>query len=83
MKILLLNGPNLNMLGIREPQKYGNKTLEQIENELITYANGQGITLETFQSNYEGALIEKINQSLGVYDGFILNAGAYTHTSML
>lgn len=82
MRILLLNGPNLNMLGIREPQKYGSETLKQIENELIFYANEQEITLDAFQSNYEGALIDKIHQALGVYDGIIINAGAYTHTSI-
>lgn len=80
MKILLLNGPNLNMLGKREPEKYGNLTLEDIEKGLKS--NNLGAEIECYQSNHEGELIDKIQQSEGVFDGIILNAGGYTHTSV-
>ncbi len=82
MKILLLNGPNLNMLGSREPEKYGSKTLGDIENNLQEMAKDMEIFMECCQSNYEGTLIDKIQQAQGVFDGIILNAGAYTHTSI-
>ncbi len=80
MKILLLNGPNLNMLGVREPEKYGNLTLNDIESKLISLANEQGIEIETFQSNHEGEIIDKIQ--LTDADGMIINAGGFTHTSV-
>ncbi len=82
MKILLINGVNLNMLGTREVEKYGTTTLTDIEDQLVSYAKEKNVTLDTYQSNYEGALVEKIHQSLGLYDGIIINAGAYTHTSI-
>ena len=80
MKILLLNRPNLNMLGVREPEKYGNLTLNDIESKLISLANEQGIEIETFQSNHEGEIIDKIQ--LTDADGMIINAGGFTHTSV-
>ena len=81
-KILIINGPNINMLGIREPEIYGEKSytdlLEFIE-EAATEAN---IKIETFQSNCEGAIIDKIQQAHGVFDAIIINPAAYTHTSI-
>lgn len=82
MKILLLNGPNLNLLGTREPEKYGNTTLNDIENNLKDIAQKQNIQLECYQSNHEGDLIDKIQQAKNNFDGIILNAGGYTHTSV-
>ena len=83
MKILLINGANLNMLGTREPEKYGNRTLSDIENDLIEYANHFKVDIYPFQSNYEGEIVEKIQNARGVYDGIIINAGGYTHTSVV
>ena len=80
MNILVINGPNLNMLGQREPEKYGNITLETIVNNLDKIAQAEGVTLETFQSNHEGEIIDKIQQTK--CDGLIINAGGYTHTSV-
>ncbi|MCR5266715.1 MAG: type II 3-dehydroquinate dehydratase [Cyanobacteria bacterium RUI128] len=82
MKLLLINGPNLNLLGTREPEKYGNTTLTDIENELKELANELGADLETFQSNHEGEIIDKIHSSKGKIDGLIINAGGLTHTSV-
>lgn len=82
MKILLLNGPNLNLLGTREPEKYGNTTLNDIENNLKDIAQKQNIQLECYQSNHEGDLIDKIQQAKNNFDGIILNAGGYTHSSV-
>ena len=80
MRILILNGPNLNMLGKREPSIYGNKSFEEYFNELKTKVNCE---LEYIQSNYEGDLITEIQQSKeNGFDGIVLNAGAYTHTSI-
>lgn len=82
-KILLLNGPNLNLLGLREPDHYGKETLEDIENRLIELASSEGHTLETLQSNAEHELIERIHQAQndGV-NGIIINPAAFTHTSV-
>lgn len=82
-KILLINGANLNMLGIREPEKYGNKTLNDIENNLIAKGQELGVEVDTYQSNIEGEIVEKIQQALGNYDGILINAGGYTHTSVV
>lgn len=82
MKILIINGPNLNMLGIREPEKYGSKKLEDIEKELYAYSFELGIDIETYQSNSEGEIINKIQQALGKFDGIIINPGGYSHTSI-
>ncbi len=83
MKILLINGANLNMLGIREPEKYGAKTLNEIENAVITKGKELGAEVDTYQSNIEGEIVDKIQQALGVYDGILINAGGYTHTSVV
>lgn len=80
-KILVINGVNLNMLGIREPDLYGHLTLDDICNEMKKHADGK-LELEFFQSNYEGAIVEKIQQAYKKVDGIIINAGAYTHTSI-
>ena len=78
MKILVINGPNLNMLGVREPDVYGTETLARINEKLASYV-GDRATLEFFQSNSEGGIIDKIHSSDA--DGIVLNAGAYTHYS--
>ena len=82
-KILLINGPNLQLLGIREPGIYGVKTLQEIVEDLREYALELGCELEDFQSNSEGALVDKIGGSLAAgVDGIIINPAAYTHTSV-
>ena len=83
MKILLINGANLNMLGTREPDKYGNKTLKDIENEVVTRGKELGACVDVWQSNYEGEIVEEIQSSKGIYDGILINAGGYTHTSVV
>lgn len=82
MKLLLLNGPNLNLLGTREPEKYGKTTLKDIEEHLKELAQKNNFELDCYQSNHEGDLVDKIQQAKGKYDGIILNAGGYTHTSV-
>ncbi|MBM5809738.1 MAG: type II 3-dehydroquinate dehydratase [Cyanobacteria bacterium M_surface_9_m1_291] len=82
MRILLLNGPNLNLLGSREPGLYGAQTLAAIEADLQQRAAAAGVELETFQSNHEGALVDRIHQARGAIDGILINAGALTHTSI-
>lgn len=82
MKLLIINGPNLNMLGVREPEKYGTTTLTDIENGLRAYSIELGVDIETFQNNTEGEIINKIQQALGNFDGIIINPGGYTHTSV-
>lgn len=82
-KILLINGANLNMLGIREPEKYGNRTLSDIENLVIQKGKDLGVEVDVWQSNIEGEIVEKIQQALGIYDGILINAGGYTHTSVV
>jgi len=81
-KILLINGPNLNLLGKREKTIYGNLTLKQIEANAIEYAQSKKMQLDCFQSNHEGAIIDKIHSADQQFDGIIINAGAYTHTSV-
>jgi 3-dehydroquinate dehydratase-2 len=82
MHLLLLNGPNLNLLGRREPEIYGLSTLKSIEAELKLEAESQGCHLECFQSNFEGGLVERIHAAMGNTQGILINAGAYTHTSV-
>ena len=82
MNILLINGPNLNLLGTREPDIYGNKTLNDIENDLTSVANEKSINLECFQSNHEGEIVDKIQDSIKSTQGILINAGAFTHTSI-
>jgi 3-dehydroquinate dehydratase-2 len=80
--ILVLHGPNLNMLGVREPEVYGTDTLEDINRSLETAAAGRGIEMRIRQSNHEGVLVDEIQQALGWADGILINPGAYTHTSI-
>lgn len=80
--ILVLNGPNLNLLGTRQPEVYGHTTLQMLEDRCVAHGETIGMTVETFQSNHEGALIDAIHAARGVHDGIILNAGAYTHSSI-
>lgn len=82
MKILIMNGPNLNLLGSREPDKYGSQTLEDINRELTAFAHELGIKIEFYQSNIEGELVDKIQDAAGVFDGIVINPAAYTHTSI-
>ena len=81
-KIIILNGPNLNLLGEREKNQYGNFTLTDVEKKCNEYANKNDIKLSMFQSNIEGELVEKIQISRNNQDGLIINAGGYTHTSV-
>ena len=82
MKVLVINGPNLNMLGIREPDIYGKNTYADLVALIGGYCEKNGIEYECFQSNYEGAIVEKIQSALGVFDGIVINPAAYTHTSV-
>ena len=82
MDLLLINGPNLNLVGKREPSIYGSQTLEEIQEELINLAIGLDARLQFFQSNSEGEMIDRIQDSVGSIDGILINAGAYTHTSI-
>lgn len=81
-KILVIHGPNLNTLGKREPEIYGSKTLDDINEELKTQGDQLGAAVETFQSNHEGAIVEKIQEAMGRHNGLIINPAAFTHTSV-
>lgn len=81
MNVLVVNGPNLNWLGRRDPEIYGTKTLAEIERGLEPWARELGVTMEWFQSNHEGALIDKLQERADWADGALVNAGALTHTS--
>lgn len=82
LSLLVLHGPNLNLLGKREPHIYGSVTLEEINHFLISEGNNWGATVDCVQSNHEGVLVDKIQAALGYYQGILINAGAYTHTSV-
>lgn len=82
MKILVLNGPNINMLGIREPGIYGKNTFADLLRLLEQTAKEENIIIEQFQSNHEGALVDKIQEAYGRFDGIVINPAAYTHTSV-
>ena len=82
MDLLLINGPNLNLVGHREPSLYGSQTLNDIEKELLETANELGVKLNFFQSNSEGEMIDCIHNCINSIDGILINAGAYTHTSI-
>ncbi len=82
MKILVINGPNLNMLGIREPEIYGKSTYSDLCNMINSYCNEKGIEFEIYQSNHEGDLVDKIQGAYGKVDGIVINPAAYTHTSV-
>ena len=82
MKILVINGPNINMLGIREPGIYGKQTFAELLALLDKTAKEECLDLEEFQSNHEGDLVDKIQAAYGVFDGIVINPAAYTHTSV-
>lgn len=82
MKILVINGVNMNMLGVREPEKYGTMTLKDLEKELYSFSFELGVDIETYQSNIEGEIVEKIHSALDNFDGIVINPAAYTHTSV-
>ena len=82
MNILVINGPNLNMLGIREPDIYGRKTYKDLEDFVRTAFAEAEVSGDVWQSNHEGDIVDKIQEALGVYDGIVINPGAYTHTSV-
>ena len=83
MKLLIMNGPNLNMLGIREPGIYGKSTYQDLVDMIRAYCNEKGVEAEFYQSNHEGALVDRIQQAyFDKMDGIVINPGAYTHTSV-
>ena len=82
MKILVVNGPNINLLGTREKENYGEFTLESINNELKSLADNLNVEIEFYQSNTEGEIVDKIQSAKGFFDGLIINPAAYTHTSI-
>jgi 3-dehydroquinate dehydratase-2 len=82
MKILVLNGPNLNLLGTREPEVYGASTLDEAMDRVVARGRELGAEVDSFQSNEEGVLVTRIGEAHGTYDGLILNPAAYTHTSV-
>lgn len=82
MQILVLHGPNLNLLGEREPEVYGRTTLAAIDTRLREIAAENGVSLESFQSNHEGALVDRIQAARGAYQGIVINPGGFTHTSI-
>ena len=82
MNILVINGPNMNMLGVREPEIYGRETLADLENMIRAHCESRGVNCEFFQSNHEGAIVDRIQQAYGTSDGIVINPAAYTHTSV-
>ena len=82
MKLLVINGPNLNMLGIREPEIYGKDTYEDLIRLVSDAADKMNVQVDFFQSNHEGDLVDRIQQAYGVYQGIVINPAAYTHTSV-
>ena len=82
MDILVINGPNINMLGIREPEIYGKETYNSLVEKIEKYAKEKGVYVNCFQSNHEGDIVDAIQFAYGVYDGIIINPAAYTHTSV-
>lgn len=80
-RIMIINGPNLNLLGMREPNVYGSETLESINEEIAQKAQDMGVAVDFFQSNSEGEIIGEIHKAVSEYDGAVINAGAYTHYS--
>ena len=82
MKLLILNGPNINMLGIREPGVYGSQSYSELLRLLSVWAEELGVEMEHYQSNHEGCLVDKIQEAYGNFDGIVINPAAYTHTSI-
>jgi 3-dehydroquinate dehydratase II len=81
-RVLVIHGPNLNLLGSREPNVYGRKSLDEINTALATLGQRLGVAVDALQSNHEGAIVDRIQKAIGAYDGVIINAAAYTHTSV-
>ncbi len=82
MKILVINGPTINMLGIREPEHYGRETYADMIEKIQNHCSRKGVEVTFFQSNHEGALVDEIQNAYGVMDGIVINPAAYTHTSI-
>ena len=82
MKILVINGPNLNMLGIREPDHYGRETYADLVAKIQNHCHNRGVAVTLYQSNHEGCLVDEIQKAYGNADGIVINPGAYTHTSI-
>ena len=82
MKILVINGPNINMLGIREPEIYGKETYGDLCDMIKSYCDKREIVVDLFQSNHEGEIVDKIQKAYGIFDGIVINPAAYTHTSI-
>lgn len=82
MKILVVHGPNLQLLGEREPEIYGGASLKQINSRIRKHAKSLGVTVTVFQSNHEGEIVDRIGTAAGTYDGLVINPAAYTHTSI-
>ena len=82
MKILVINGPNLNMLGVREKNIYGEKNYSSLVKLIKTHSKQKGVKVKCFQSNYEGAIVTRIQKAYNKFDGIVINPGAYTHTSI-
>ena len=82
MKILVINGPNLNMLGVREPDHYGRETYQDLCEKIQNYCDDKNIDVKLYQSNHEGDLVDEIQKAYGNIDGIVINPGAYTHTSI-
>ena len=82
MRILVINGPNINMLGVREPDIYGKNTYTDLCGMINNYATEKGVEVKLFQSNHEGAIVDEIQNALGSFDGIVINPAAYTHTSI-
>ena len=82
MRVLVINGPNMNMLGLREPDIYGRKTFDDLQAYILSSAESLGLSVALFQSNHEGAIVDAIQNALGQYDGILINPAAYTHTSI-
>ena len=80
-RILIMHGPNINLTGIREPGHYGSTPFAEMNEEFVAFAKANGADCDVFQSNHEGELIDRLHAAMGVYDGIVLNAGAYTHYS--
>ena len=82
MKILVINGPNLNLLGLREPAIYGSQSYAALLEKIQAFCDAEGVEVSFFQSNHEGAIVDEIQAAYGVYDGIVINPAAYTHTSV-
>lgn len=82
MKFLIINGPNLNLLGLREPDIYGSQSFDSLIKTVTKCCEDNGIECETYQSNHEGDIVDKIQEAYGLFDGIVINPAAYTHTSV-